>query len=196
MRFISKSAAFSAGNLRNAEEAMSQPVTRVVGGKTVTSISEAYTLTPSLPINFTQYGLLQSDIEAGLNFWKTFPGLPVEEDGVTPVNPIEFGRIGVWDSVAWQEEHKLSDADREAAERLLLNSPFYGHEFFLIEEVKAEKPWPSYDKTHHSKIVALATELGCVEQTLAYERENGNRPSIVEGLEAAVEAEAGEIVAA
>jgi hypothetical protein len=197
MRFVSKSANFNAGNLRNAKEAIGTPETRVVDGKTVSTLVEAYVVTSALPIQFTQSGLLQSDIDAGLNHWKTFPGLPLEEDGVTPANPVECGRIGVWDSVSWQAEHSLTDEDREQSEQMLLTSAHYGIEFIQIQEVKAAKPWPSYDDTHHNKIAALASELGLVAETLAYEQEREKpRPSVIEQLEAALPTESGEFVAA
>jgi len=198
MRFISKSANFSAGNFRNAKEAIGSPETRVVGGKTVTSQAEAYTIEEALPIQFSQAGLLQTDIDAAFAQWRTFPGLPTEEDGVTTVNPVEYGRIGVWDSAEWQAEHALADADREAAEKLLSNSPYYGIEFIAVEEIKATKPWPSYDGTHHSKVVALALELGLVNEALAYELVRDKpRLSVIEQLEAeAKKLESGEFVAA
>jgi len=198
LRFISKSANFNAGNLRNAKEALAMPETRVVDGRTVTTQSEAYVVTSALPIQFSQSGLLQSDIDAGLSQWRSFPGLPLEEDGVTVANPVENGRIGVWDSVAWQAENSLTDDDRDAAEKLLLNSAHYGIEFIAVEEVKAVKPWPSYDDTHHNKITALASELGLVAEALAYEQSREKpRPSVVEQLETALnQLESGEFVAA
>jgi hypothetical protein len=196
MRFVSKSANFHAGNLRDAQEGIGQPETRVIGGKTVTSVADALILTPSIPIAFSQAGLLQGDIDAALAYWKTFPGLPVEEDEVTPANPVENGRVGVWDSVAWQAEYSLSDEDREAGENLLLNDPAHGIEYIVVEEVKAAKPWPSYDDMHHNKVASLATELGLVAEALAYEQENKNRASVVEQLEAALPTESGEFVAA
>jgi hypothetical protein len=196
MRFVSKSANFSAGNLRNAKEAIGSPETRVIDGKTVTSQAEAYVVTEALPIQFSQSGLRQTDIDAGLAHWRTFPGLPVEEDEVTIANPVEYGRIGVWDSVARQEEHSLTDELREGAEQLLLNSSYYGIEFFVVEEVKAARPWPSYDDAHHNKIASLAAELGLVAEALAYEQENKQRPTVIEQLEAALPTESGEFVAA
>lgn len=196
MRFVSKSANFHAGNLRNAKEGIGQPETRVVGGKTVTSVTEALILTPSIPIAFSQQDLRQADIDAALAHWKTFPGLPVEEDEVTPADPVFCGRIGVWDSVAWQAEYSLSDADREAGENLLLNDSAYGVEYIVVEAVKAAKPWPSYDDTHHNKVVSLAAELGLVAEALAYEQENKQRPTVIEQLEAALPTESGEFVVA
>jgi hypothetical protein len=196
MRFVSRSANFHAGNLRNAKEAIGSPESRVVDGKTVTSVAEAYTITPSIPIAFNQSGLLQTDIDAALAHWKHFPGLPVEEDEVTPANPVENGRIGVWDSVTWQGEYSLTDDDREAGENLLLSDSAYGIEYVVIEEVKAVKPWPSYDDTHHNKIASLAAELGLTAEALAYEQENKQRATVIEQLEAVLPTEGGEFVAA
>jgi len=197
MRFISKSANFSAGNYRNAKEAIGAPETRIIGGKTVTSQAEAYTVVEALPIQFSQAGLLQSDIDAAFAHWHTFPGLPVEEDMVTLANPVEYGRIGVWDSAEWQAENSLTDNDREQAEKLLLNSQYYGIEFIAVEEVKVTKPWPSYDDTHHNKIASLASELGLVAEALAYEQENKKRASVIEQLEtAAAQLDNAEIVTA
>jgi len=196
MRFVSKSANFSAGNFRNAKEGIGTPETRIIGGKSVTSTTEAYVISEAISIQFSQAALLQSDIDAALAHWRTFPGLPVEEDEVTLVNPVEFGRIGVWDSVVWQAENELTDEDREQAENLLLNSSYYGTEFFKVEEVKAAKPWPSYDTTHHNKIAILASEIGRVSEALAYEQENKQRASVIESLEAALPTESGEFVAA
>lgn len=198
MRFVSKSANFHAGNFRNAKEGIGTPETRIIDGKTVTSTAQAYVISESLPIAFSQQGLLQSDIDAALAYWKSFPGLPVEEDEVTPANPIEHGRVGVWDSVAWQAKYQLSDSEREQAENMLLNNDAYTVEYIAVEEVKAAKPWPSYDDTHHSKVVALASELGLTAEALAYEKEREKpRPSVIEQLEAAVkQSESGEFVAA
>ena len=196
MRFISKSANYSAGNYRNATEAIGAPETRIVGGKTVTSVAEAYTIIPSLPINFNQYGLLQTDIDAALAYWTKFPGLPMEEDEVTPANPVEHGRIGVWDSVEWQAEFGASDDDRIGAEQLLLNSSRNGIDYFVVEAVKVQKPWPSYDDTHHNKIASLASELGLVTEALAYEQDNKQRASVIEQLEVVLPVETGEFVSA
>jgi len=196
MRFVSKSANFSAGNFRNAKEGIAQPEIKVIDGKTVASVGETYTLIAAVPINFSQYGLVQADIDAALAHWKSFSGLPLEEDRVTQANPVEHGYIGVWDSVEWQAKHNLTDEEREAGERLLLDSPYCGFEFIAIEAVKAAKPWPSYDTTHHNKIASLASELGLVNEALAYEQENKQRASVIEQLEAALPTESGEFVVA
>lgn len=196
MRFVSKSANFHAGNFRNAKEGIGVPETSIIGGKTVTSGAQAYIVSEALPIAFSQAGILQTDIDAALAHWKHFPGLPVEEDEVTPANPVENGRIGVWDSEGWQAQYGLTDEDRKGAEDLLLGDSAYGIEYIVVEAVKAAKPWPSYDDTHHNKVTSLAAELGLVAEALAYEQENKKRASVIEQLEAALPTESGEFVAA
>lgn len=196
MRFVSKSANFHAGNFRNAKEGIGTPETTIIGGRTVTSGASAFIVAEAIPIAFSQAGLLQGDIDAALAHWKHFPGLPVEEDEVTPANPVEYGRVGVWDSVNWQAEYGVSDADRESAENMLLTSLFYGTDFIVVEEVKAAKPWPSYDDAHHNKIASLAAELGLVAEALAYEQENKQRPTVLEQLEAALPTETAEFISA
>jgi hypothetical protein len=59
---------------------------------------------------------------------------------------------------------------------------------FLIARVEHEipaivKPWPTYDETHWKTIPVLAEQLGLLDTTLAYERENKNREAIVSVLE-------------
>jgi hypothetical protein len=196
LRFVSKSQRLHAGNYRNAELAMSEAKVVVIDGKSRAVQPEPYTVSEPVPIQFGPEGLMQSDIDAALTHWKHFEGLGMEEDGVTPANPVENGRIGVWDSVVWQTKYRLADSDREAAEQMLLTSTSNGPDYFPVEEVKATIPWPSYGDTHHNKIAVLAAELGLVDAALAYERENKNRESVIASLEAQTPAETGEFVTA
>jgi hypothetical protein len=55
------------------------------------------------------------------------------------------------------------------------------------EAVSAAPPWPTYDQADAKQAVALATQLGLVAESLAYERENKDRPAVVEALEALVD---------
>ena len=179
------SANFHAGNFRNAELAISEPKVVVVDGKSRVVQSEPYRVSESVPMQFSQLGLLQSDIDAAKAHWKVFPGLPLEEDGVTPFNPVEVGRIGVFDTEEWQTRYGLTDTDREQAEQMLLRSPFYGEDFIKVETPVdlITKPWASYDETHHFKIPGLAVDLGLVAEALAYEQANKNREGVVKALE-------------
>lgn len=201
MRFVSMSANFHAGNFRNAELAISEPKVALIDGKSRVVQSEPYKVSDSLPMQFSQLGLLQSDIEAAKAHWRTFPGLPLEEDGVTPANPVDCGRIGVFNTEDWQERYGLTDDEREQAEQMLLRSPFCGEDYIKVETPASliTKPWASYDETHHFKIPGLAVELDLVAEALAYEQANKNREGVVKALEDKIPAEteaAGEIVAA
>jgi hypothetical protein len=49
---------------------------------------------------------------------------------------------------------------------------------------KAGVPWPTFDQADAKQIVELAPALGLVAATLAYERENRNRPTVIDALEA------------
>lgn len=201
MRFVSRSGEFHAGNFRNAELAISEPKVVVVGGQSRAVQSEPYVVAEALPIKFSQTGLLKSDIDAAIEHFKNFPGLPLEEDGVTPANPVECGRIGVWDSVEWQSKYRLEDGAREEAENLLLRSPFYGEDFVKVETPAdvVSKPWASYDETHHFKIPTLAAELDLVPEALAYEQANKAREGVIKALEEklpAAEDVTGEVVTA
>ena len=201
MRFVSMSANFHAGNFRNAELAISEPKVAIINGQSRVVQSEPYKVSDALPIQFSQLGLLQSDIEAAKDHWRTFPGLPLEEDGVTPANPVECGRIGVFDSEEWQRRYDLPNEDREAVEQKLLRSPFYGEDFIKVEAayLAPQKPWASYDETHHFKIPGLAVELGLVAEALAYEQATKNREGVVKALEdklPAAEDVTGEVVTA
>jgi hypothetical protein len=53
--------------------------------------------------------------------------------------------------------------------------------------LEPDKPWPSYDETHHKTIPVLARQLGLVERVIAYERAHGNREGILKALEQAEE---------
>ena len=195
------SANFHAGNFRNAELAISEPKVVIVDGKSRVVQSEPYKVSESIPMQFSQLGLLQSDIEAAKDHWRTFPGLPLEEDGVTPANPVDCGRIGVFDTEEFQTRYGLSDSDREEVEQILLRSKFYGEDYIKVETPASliTKPWASYDETHHFKIPGLAVDLDLVAEALAYEQANKNREGVVKALEDKLPAETeptGEVVAA
>lgn len=76
-----------------------------------------------------------------------------------------------------QEEHDLVVQELD---RLCEVMP---GEVWVITAPKAEKPWPKYDDTHHNQIPVLADQLGNADVALTYERQNKNRPAVVEKLE-------------
>jgi hypothetical protein len=198
MRFVSKSANFSAGNLRNSNGGSSVPRdSRHRGQDRYHPVAEAYVVTEALPIQFSQAGLLQSDIDAGLSFWKTFPGLPIEEDEVTPANPVEIRthrrlgqRLPGRRSTAWTDE------DREQAENMLLSSQYHGIEFFAVEEVKAASRGRPTTTRITTRLLRSLPSSASFAEALAYEQENKQRPTVIEQLETALPTESGEFVAA
>lgn len=60
------------------------------------------------------------------------------------------------------------------------------------DPVKAAPPWPTYDDCAAAEAVSLAKTLGLEAETVAYERENKNRPTVIDGLTAKPEAAASE----
>lgn len=54
----------------------------------------------------------------------------------------------------------------------------------IREKPKAVAPWPTYDQATPDQILELAPALGLVQQALAYERENRDRPHVTAGLNA------------
>lgn len=147
----------------------------------------------SLPVQFSQGGLLRSDIDAALAHWgeRAFTGRWVEEDGITQ-QPVSE-RIGVFDT----EEQGYDDETRGLVEKWMLAKNNIGVDFIRVEKAKAAKPWPNYDDTHWSKIAGLAKELGLVQESIVYEEENGNRPGVLDALrQAEPAAPAEELVAA
>jgi hypothetical protein len=93
-------------------------------------------------------------------------------------------RVSYFDTVQWQNETGASDADREFMEKRLQTIETGDH--MLVEIPKLLAPWPTYDKTHHAKIAALAAELGLVDEAVDYEVQNKNRTSVIEALKAIV----------
>lgn len=156
--------------------------------------------TGSLSVMFSQEGLMQSDVDFALSHFpeRDFTGRWLDADGVTQ-QPIAE-RIGVYDTEAAQEAEDWPDALREHVEQWMLKRPNYGTDFVQVVKQPASKPWPSYDDTHHSKIAILASELGLVDEALAYEQDNKGREGVLKALEekktGATESVADEIVAA
>lgn len=166
--------------------------------------------TESLPVQFTREYLNQDDIDFALSYFPAarFTGKLMEADGYTP-EPLAL-RIGVFDTEEEQVRKGWSDEEREIVEKFMTTKPNYGQDFVEVKaaEKTIEKPWSTYDGTHHFKIPTIAAEIGCVPEALAYEQANKNRPGVVSGLEEQLEIitkaggtkkaaeEAGEVVAA
>ena len=160
----------------------------------------------SLPVQFTREYLNQDDIDFALNYFPAsrFTGKLMEADGYTP-EPLAL-RIGVFDTMEEQRRQGWTDDERETVETFMQAKQNYGQDFVEFKPVEKiiEKPWPSYNNTHHFKVAELAAELGLLEEALAYEQANKARAGVIEKLEeklaitpkAGTAEEAGEVVAA
>lgn len=81
-------------------------------------------------------------------------------------------------------EKGWTDEEKDLARTVLLRvcDRFPG-DMWVHETPKVAAPWPTYDETHHNKIPVLAVELGLLDESLEYERQNKNRDSVVAALE-------------
>jgi hypothetical protein len=124
----------------------------------------------------------------------TFSGVPLNEDGITAIDPIN--RVSSYDT----DEDPLLQADSElkgVVEARLLQWQGPG-DHILVSKPKLPEPWPGYDRLTASgrnkdaliaeKVAQRVQEdeytLEEIERVLAYERENGKRPMVVAALEA------------
>lgn len=99
--------------------------------------------------------------------------------GGEPIDPAEH-RISTFDSNVIQNAGL-----REEVEKFLLNHVDHGRDFIVADRPKLKAPWPTYDTVHAAKIAAKVAEDGYdVAEVIAYERENKNRPTVIEALEA------------
>lgn len=118
--------------------------------------------------------LLNHEIEAGLKAF-TFKGLA---DGVPPET-----RLSVFDTRDYQKANRLSDEQREEIESILLASPAFGAEFICVDEITAEKPFPSYDTREPEEILEIVENAG-IDPDVAYryEAENQARADLLEAF--------------
>lgn len=168
-RFVSPHRNFSIG-VRNARASYLGP-----DGKMVPAVEE-------LRADFTPDLRTAEDTALAKSVF-VFRGMPIYEDG-SPIDP-SF-RISVFDTEVAKLQNGWSDDDEQlviAAIRANVGSGSCAE----VIPVAAAKPWNGYDGlTDPEKVVELAlaidADLAQVEQ---YERENLNRPEVVEALQAA-----------
>lgn len=92
-------------------------------------------------------------------------------------------RGGYFDLDVQGTEKGWSDVEKEIVARHMLRLAESGRgQFALYSAPKVTAPWPTYDATHHSKVVELASTLGLVAEALLYEEQNKKRASVVDGL--------------
>jgi hypothetical protein len=102
-------------------------------------------------------------------------------------NPLR--RVSIYDTDYAAEQGGWSADTKAAVEKNLLEGQ--NDWYFLLEEQRQPLPWPSYDDfTAPTKIAETVQSLGLdIDGVLAYERENKNRKTVIQALEALVESE-------
>lgn len=118
-------------------------------------------------------GLLDHEIEVALTKFN-FKGLP---DRVNPLTT-----VSVFDTEAYAEtlpEHNRDEIIVQM-ERRLRELAERKHTFIIVDQPRAERPWPSYDEDTIEDVLKFQERLR-IEPTRIrlYELENANRPEIV-----------------
>jgi hypothetical protein len=169
MRFISRYGRFRMQARPQIAEAYATGMTKV--------IQEA------LYADFTPGGMTLEERTYAIQYWGgKFNGSMQEQDEVTTVEP-DY-RLGVFDSLAAQQENGWSDEEREFVEDTLLRQQT--NDVITIPEAQHVPPWPNYDQysgTAKALVRKLVDEGHDLVETLAFERQHQNRPEVVALLE-------------
>lgn len=185
MRFVSKSSGYSI--------TFKKDVVQTFGP------GEYQTQRPLWDCQFKAVGIKSHEIEQAKT-WAVNRGMPVEQDGVSAVDP--GYRFGVFDTTEFQAEHAgdifprtpegFTDKDRKELEAFLIA---HQDEYYRqVEELVLSPPWPAYDdfkgvrgQPTGLRIAERVQEDGYdVASVLAYERANRNRQDVIDALEALV----------
>lgn len=126
---------------------------------------------------------------------KRWPKMPVIHPSVgSPDGPVPWHSVcSVWDSKEAQHQYGWTDAERQEFEEKMKAHPRYGIRFIEVVREKIPAPWPAYDKLVAvgrrtidmvaDTIASKVREDGySPEAVIAYERENLNRPEVIEAL--------------
>lgn len=158
MRYVANAARYSLG----------------IGEPTMAFVNGLEMETGKKKIALFQQGLLNHEIEAGLKQF-TFKGLP---DGVPPET-----RLSVFDTRDYQLAHRLTDEQRLEIEKIIETNGAFGTEIIRVEELRAPKPFPSYDEKDPEEILEVVEAAG-IDPDVAYryEAENDARPELLEAF--------------
>lgn len=134
---------------------------------------------PGLYAQFNEHDVTDWEREMALKHFK-FPGMPVQEDTLEPIDPSY--RLATFDTTmqGWDEE------TRKFAEERLETAIGANIDYIKVEKPKLDAPWPGYDKLVSAKKIAeLVESTGSdIEAVVAYERENKNRADVIEAVQA------------
>jgi len=104
-------------------------------------------------------------------------------------------RVSIYDT---DQAARFNDWDAETKAEIEQNLLEGQNEwYFVLEDLRATKPWPTYDKQTPKQIIETAAVIGAdLEAVIAYERENKNRPTLVSELETLMVQEPEPLIAA
>jgi hypothetical protein len=147
----------------------------------------------ALEAEFTHNGATPKDALIAKSALK-FTGVPEDEAG-NPIDPAY--RISVFDSEAAKLALGWTDDEETLVVDTLRDSGDFGRAFTEILPEPIEAPWPNYDQTAPEEIVKVAGLINAdLELALAYEKENQNRPGVVDDLTDALSVDPTEVVRA
>lgn len=116
------------------------------------------------------------------------------QDGVGRITGVSNASRPDFNFSLYDTEWITDKADREIAEKALLENSDHGDWYVKVDAVTVPPPWPNYDKVRAKKGMTVAETIAskCVEDgynpgvVLAYEKAHANRAAVVEALEAVV----------
>ena len=152
-------------------------ITAIAGSKPMVVNGELYVQDEGVRCDFEHAGILDWEADLAKRSF-VFNGLP---EGVMPET-----RLAVYDTEFHQRAYNWSDERRQQVEEALLNAPAYGTNYIRIEKPRLEAPWPNYDQIKQvPKLIAKIREDGYdIGYIRDYERQNLNRQSVLDALEA------------
>lgn len=129
---------------------------------------------------FEQGNVTPWEVERAVEVWgNSFRGVA---DGEEPVK-----RISAYDTDLAAERGAWSKETKAQVEKLL--DAQQGQDYMRVDLPRHSVPWPTYDEIDSAEQIALITAASGhnVDEVLAYERENMNRPEVIAELEAVKE---------
>jgi hypothetical protein len=138
-------------------------------------------IAPGLEAQFEVLGVTNEDYREALEHL-TFTGLPFDIETESVVEP--RSRLAVFDSRQAQQLHRWSEDDHDLVVKTLRESPMLGVEFIELSSAAIQAPWKGYDDVETpEEIISLIKATGSdAGQVIAYERENANRPEVIDAL--------------
>lgn len=151
-------------------------------------------LVRGLEATFNTRGLTDFEVEVGLT---KLAHLGLAEDRDTEEHVSARSRLSLFDSEAASLENGWTDEEHDLVVRALRSSSENGLAYLEVETPRRPAPWSAYDSvTDVDRIIELIEATGSdPAYVAAYERENANRPEVLEAIEAlGVDSSADEVV--